>query len=318
MNRIRKRLLKSRASLLVPILFLLAFATVLTGFISQTETAYAAPQCFARGSDGITVPIACSDSVFEEAGGRDENGCYVTIIAGYAANSIKVDCATVAGVQQQQPPICYTTASHGYQRAPCSHPLFASQNLQNGKCYVGVVISGGAGVREVPCGQAQIQAVAQQQHEAEQERQEREEQQAATEETADTDEVEPLTEEEIAAQAEQLREDLSKGTNECGESKTVFDFGCCTQAEADDGECEFVENPILAVLFAVITFVTYGIGIIITLAIVISGIQYATAQGDPGTVKKARTRIFNAVVALLLYLFSFAILNYLVPGGLIG
>lgn len=131
--------------------------------------------------------------------------------------------------------------------------------------------------------------------------------QIPTEETADTDEDTALTEEEIAAQAQQLREDLSRGTNECGGSKTVFDFNC-----------ENVDNPILALLFGIIKFVTYGIGIIITLAIVISGIQYATAQGDPGTVKKARTRIFNAVVALLLYLFSFAILNYLVPGGLIG
>lgn len=122
------------------------------------------------------------------------------------------------------------------------------------------------------------------------------------------EEDQSFTNEEIDEARDELREGLTRGDESCGSSKTVFNFNCRPG----------VDNPILGLVFAIVTFLTYGVGIILTLSIVISGIQYATAQGDTNTVHKARMRIFNAVIALLLYIFAFAILNYLVPGGLIG
>lgn len=127
-----------------------------------------------------------------------------------------------------------------------------------------------------------------------------------SEASTETEEDKGLTAEEINAQAEELRNKLAKGSNDCGDSKTVFDFNCSGSG-----------NGILQLLYAFVRFTTYGVGIIITLSIVISGIQYTSAQGDTNTVTKARMRIFNAVIALLLYVFAFALLNYLVPGGLI-
>ncbi|MEX0932018.1 MAG: hypothetical protein WDZ81_00230, partial [Candidatus Saccharimonadales bacterium] len=60
-----------------------------------------------------------------------------------------------------------------------------------------------------------------------------------------------------------------------------------------------------------------GIGLIIVLMIVVSGVQYIASAGNPDTVKAAKKRLNNAVIALVLFIFMAAILNFLVPGGLL-
>jgi hypothetical protein len=57
------------------------------------------------------------------------------------------------------------------------------------------------------------------------------------------------------------------------------------------------------------------VGIVIVIMIAVGGIQYTTARDDPQQVSAAKTRIRNAILALVFYLFTFAFLNYLVPGG---
>ena len=57
------------------------------------------------------------------------------------------------------------------------------------------------------------------------------------------------------------------------------------------------------------------VGIIVIAMIVIGGIQYSTARNDPQAIAAARGRIINALIALLFYIFIFAILQWLVPGG---
>jgi hypothetical protein len=59
------------------------------------------------------------------------------------------------------------------------------------------------------------------------------------------------------------------------------------------------------------------VGGIILLAFIVSGIQYIVSSGDPSQVKAAKHKIVNAVIALVLYLLMFAILNFLVPGGIL-
>lgn len=68
-------------------------------------------------------------------------------------------------------------------------------------------------------------------------------------------------------------------------------------------------NPAIKVLTALV-------GIVAVLSIVIAGIQYASSADDPGTVTKAKQRIFNVAIGLVTYIFLLAFLNYLVPGGL--
>ncbi len=70
-------------------------------------------------------------------------------------------------------------------------------------------------------------------------------------------------------------------------------------------------NPLIRTLTAII-------GIVIVIAIVVSGIQYAGSAGDPSKVAAAKKRIMNVILALLAYIFMAAFINWLIPGGLVG
>jgi hypothetical protein len=59
------------------------------------------------------------------------------------------------------------------------------------------------------------------------------------------------------------------------------------------------------------------VGVLVAISMVVAGIQYASAGGDPSKVVAARKRITNAILALLAYLFMFAFLQWLIPGGII-
>lgn len=60
----------------------------------------------------------------------------------------------------------------------------------------------------------------------------------------------------------------------------------------------------------------YGIGIVATASIVISGIMYATSQGDVTRTTKAKKRIIASAVGLLTYALIWSGLQFLLPGGL--
>lgn len=58
------------------------------------------------------------------------------------------------------------------------------------------------------------------------------------------------------------------------------------------------------------------VGVVIVIMIAVGGVQYSTAGDDPQAVSAAKNRIRNAILALVFYLFTFAFLQYLVPGGI--
>jgi hypothetical protein len=66
-----------------------------------------------------------------------------------------------------------------------------------------------------------------------------------------------------------------------------------------------------------VTLLTVSIGIIAAISVVVAGIQFASAADDPGKVAKAKERMWKTVIGLVAYIFLFAFLNYLVPGGII-
>lgn len=59
------------------------------------------------------------------------------------------------------------------------------------------------------------------------------------------------------------------------------------------------------------------VGVIIVIMLAVRGIQYSSARENPQMVHSAKMGIFNTVMALLFYLFTFAFLQWLVPGGVI-
>lgn len=90
-----------------------------------------------------------------------------------------------------------------------------------------------------------------------------------------------------------------------------FDIGCLGNAYEGD---EY--NPVLDMMFALLRFVSTGVGLIVIGSIIWAGIQYSASRGNPQMTEAAIKRVANSMIALLLYVFSFAILNFLVPGGL--
>ncbi len=72
---------------------------------------------------------------------------------------------------------------------------------------------------------------------------------------------------------------------------------------------------IYGILGTVIKVLTYLIGVLGTVGLVISGIQYMTAGGSESQVAKAKNRIINIVIGLVAYGLMATFLNFIIPGG---
>lgn len=89
--------------------------------------------------------------------------------------------------------------------------------------------------------------------------------------------------------------------------------GSSNQCPTDQPKtCAFVQtyiNPFIKLL-------TAAVGIFATISIVYAGIMYATSADDPSVVTKAKKRIFETILGVVAYVFLFAFINYLIPGGI--
>ena len=65
-----------------------------------------------------------------------------------------------------------------------------------------------------------------------------------------------------------------------------------------------------------INFLTAGVGIIIVIMVIIGGYGYLTSSGDPQKAAAARGRIANALIALMASILMYAVLQWLIPGGI--
>ncbi|TAH36618.1 hypothetical protein EYC59_00375 [Candidatus Saccharibacteria bacterium] len=87
---------------------------------------------------------------------------------------------------------------------------------------------------------------------------------------------------------------------------------------AKGGDCDSLDkcDIIVKYLNPAIQFMSALVGIAVTISIVIGGVQYASSAGDPQAAAAAKARIRNSIIALLTFLFLYALLNFLIPGGL--
>jgi hypothetical protein len=114
----------------------------------------------------------------------------------------------------------------------------------------------------------------------------------------------------------------ANSANGCGSLQghviTSINFGCygnsCTNSSGP-GYCASYHNGIEDLIFAVIRFLSDGVGLIIIVSVIIGGIQYILSRGDPNATAKAVNRLVSTVVALIIFIFAYAILNYVIPAG---
>lgn len=85
----------------------------------------------------------------------------------------------------------------------------------------------------------------------------------------------------------------------------------------DGNNCIHEDRAILTYVAGIIRFLTMGAGLVITVMIVIAGVEYIIAGGNPQLVQDAKHKLKNAISALFLFIFAVALLNYLVPGGIL-
>lgn len=78
------------------------------------------------------------------------------------------------------------------------------------------------------------------------------------------------------------------------------------------------ENKIVGRLNQVVNILSGLVGIVVVISLIIGGIQYTLAEDNPQKVGAARARILHALIALIMFAFIYAILQWLIPGGIFG
>lgn len=81
----------------------------------------------------------------------------------------------------------------------------------------------------------------------------------------------------------------------------------CSKAHGCDIIGKYV-NPLINLL-------SVSFGLIAVASIIFGGIQYSMSAGDPQEVSKAKDRIKKTLFAIVAYFFLYALLQFLVPGG---
>lgn len=85
---------------------------------------------------------------------------------------------------------------------------------------------------------------------------------------------------------------------------------CPTGADANAG-CDLTKRylePFINILAAMVA-------VVVTASIIFGGIQYASSADDPSKVSQAKSRITNALIALVSFFFLYVFLQWLIPGG---
>ena len=75
------------------------------------------------------------------------------------------------------------------------------------------------------------------------------------------------------------------------------------------------DTGIWGILILTINILTAGVGVLAVAGFVYGGILYITSGGSPEQVKKSRTIFTNVVIGIIAFGGMFALLNFIVPGG---
>lgn len=69
------------------------------------------------------------------------------------------------------------------------------------------------------------------------------------------------------------------------------------------------------ILKFILNLLVYGLGVAAVLGVIIAAIMYLTARDNEQQVAKAKTRLYEVVIGLVAWAVMFALLQWLIPGG---
>lgn len=85
----------------------------------------------------------------------------------------------------------------------------------------------------------------------------------------------------------------------------------------DSANC-LKNNPIIVWINFLINVLAAVVGVGAVAMLVFAGVQYTTAGDKPDQVEAAKKKIGAVVIGLVAFIFLYAFLNWLIPGGVIG
>lgn len=97
----------------------------------------------------------------------------------------------------------------------------------------------------------------------------------------------------------------------------------CTDSSGNSFETSILDicpgnngEGIFDILGLGLSIVTYGVGAAAVIGVIISAYQYITARDNAAQVAKAKNRILQIVIGLVIWVLIWGILQFLLPGGL--
>lgn len=75
-------------------------------------------------------------------------------------------------------------------------------------------------------------------------------------------------------------------------------------------------NALFDVLGIGLQIITYGVGSAAVIGVIIAAYQYITARDNPQKVAVAKNRLLQIIIGLVIWVMIWAILQFLLPGGL--
>lgn len=88
----------------------------------------------------------------------------------------------------------------------------------------------------------------------------------------------------------------------------------CEKCKQGSSNC-LANNVLVGRIQTIVNFLSAVVGIVLVGAIMFGGIRYAMAGDKAESVTAAKKHISNALVALVVFLITFAFLQWLIPGG---
>lgn len=118
----------------------------------------------------------------------------------------------------------------------------------------------------------------------------------------------------VMAVAVSVAPKLAYADSQCGDGQVqtsvLGENGCVDVGTEGQG--------IFYILNLVLTIMTYGVGVLATAGFVIAGYTYLTAKDDASKIQKAKDRILQIVIGLVIYAVLWSVLQFILPGGLFG
>jgi hypothetical protein len=84
---------------------------------------------------------------------------------------------------------------------------------------------------------------------------------------------------------------------------------------SDDIKGCIQNSPIVNYINTALNILSAMVGVSVVIMIIVGGIQFAGSAGDANVANEAKKKIANALLALVVFIFAWAFLQWIVPGG---